>query len=196
MGIIVPLHAAQCVIKFSLSGDIEPMVTTIGLGPLPEMDAEDAAQQVAIALTTPSSIIAAGNLQNDYTYQGVTAYKQTGTGFSVGSWGAPVAGNVTSPTAPSNCALLVKKTTSLGGRKHRGRMYWPPALYSADNLSPTGQLSTVATLQARFTVFFDLLVAAEAIGPPCVFHSDGAAATLLTGLVVDGVIATQRNRMR
>jgi hypothetical protein len=110
---------------------------------------------------------------------------------------AGVAGQNTNNVLPQNCALLVRKRTGLAGRKHKGRMYWPSIL-SDDLVNPIGQIdtSTITTLQGHFDdVFTALNGVTNAF--PALLHTDPLdTPNAVTGYTVDGVIATQRRRLR
>lgn len=109
--------------------------------------------------------------------------------FSVGNAGTGSGGDVT----PSVC-LLVQKRSSLGGRRNRGRLYFPLAEADCDQggaVDPTF-LSTAA---GAFATFFSDIATADL--PLYVFHTNILLApTPLTGLEVQGQAATQRRRLR
>jgi len=104
---------------------------------------------------------------------------------------------------PSNCAILVSKNTDFGGRKYRGRMYWPSIVAegSVDQNGVVGS-STVTALQGHFDdVFadFDAVSGASA----ALLHDkvtagvlDDTPGTLLSSFTVKNKIATQRRRLR
>lgn len=199
MGIIVPLNFANAVIRWGLTGDPEPMVCTLGLAGLIGMSPEEIATEVFEDLTTSGSLCAATNMSTAYQLQGVTVYLQTETGFAIGAHDDVVqgAGNVT--PLPSNCAYLVRKSTGQGGRRNRGRMFLPPFMDIEANVSPTGSiLGSFVALQARLDTFYNNLttdVDGDAL-VPVLFHSDGSSPTVITGLALQNIIATQRTRMR
>jgi hypothetical protein len=110
-----------------------------------------------------------------------------GNGTAIGGYGGGV--------LPQNCALLVRKVTGLTGRKHRGRMYVPGILHE-DFVSNTGLLTNAAwgALVARFN---QLLIDLADVQPVVNHKSDpGLAATPITRLDVQQLIATQRRRLR
>ena len=100
-------------------------------------------------------------------------------------------------SATPNVAWLVHKSTALGGRAGRGRMYWPGVQES--EVDPSGVLSGafVSGAQTAMDAFLSDLGLALLI--PVVLH--GAASplsspTTITELTVDGRAATQRRRLR
>lgn len=103
--------------------------------------------------------------------------------------------NATSP-APNNCAILVAKISTSGGRRNRGRMYIPcPAESQVDG---AGVLTT--TYRGQWQTAMDDWIEGEALagwGSPAILHQTGPTApTTVTNLVVRSKIATQRRRLR
>ncbi len=104
------------------------------------------------------------------------------------------------PQLPQNSALLVRKITNRGGRRGRGRMFFP-YLLAEGNVNEVGDFATVPrnTLQA---VLDQVLTDLQAIGagPVLLHESTGVTAPgspdPIVSLVVDGRIATQRRRLR
>lgn len=96
---------------------------------------------------------------------------------------------------PSSLALLVRKQTAGGGRKSRGRFFWPvlgeTLIGDGGIISPTA----LANLQTGFNGFLADLVTADAA--MCLLHADALTApTPVTALSVQTICATQRRRMR
>lgn len=92
-------------------------------------------------------------------------------------------------------AVLVQKHTPVGGRKGRGRFYWPLATETemADGGSLTS--SAVAGIQTAMDDFLAALDTAS-IGM-AVLHNDGATVPYqVTSLGVSPTLATQRKRLR
>lgn len=91
-------------------------------------------------------------------------------------------------------SILVQKVTALGGRRNRGRMYWPGL--NEDEVDSSGNINgTAATAWsgAMGSVFADLV--ADGM-PPVVLHSDSGAPTPCTTFNVLTIAATQRQRLR
>lgn len=119
----------------------------------------------------------------------------------------PVRGTNVSNSLPQNCALLVRKQTSLGGRAGRGRLFMPGVLQEAE-VSDMGIVSTAlkAALQANANAALTGLATADpvtgATSPMVLLHGPNSvtgltpAPTPVDALVVDSVIATQRRRLR
>lgn len=104
---------------------------------------------------------------------------------------------------PQNCALLIRKNTGVGGRRSRGRLFVPGAL-SEGNVSNVGIITpfTLGEHQDRAGDWLAELASAVVAPatPMFLLHSTGISATIdpteVTSLTVDGVISTQRRRLR
>lgn len=111
-----------------------------------------------------------------------------------GEFSDTIVGGTPGAGSPSNCAFLITKSTGLGGRKGRGRMYLPGCTESqvgSDGALDAGQQ---ALLQTAMTNWQGALTF---VGQPLVLlHNDETSPTPVTSLSVQGVIATQRRRMR
>jgi hypothetical protein len=97
-----------------------------------------------------------------------------------------------------NCAVLVRKTSGLTGRANRGRMYLPGMLSEAD-VSEDGTIGAGVTsaIQTAMTAFYNALLGGAAAIQMVIFHTlPGPSPTLVTGLIVENMIATQRRRLR
>lgn len=92
-------------------------------------------------------------------------------------------------------AVLIRKNTAFGGRKGRGRWYWPsPSVLFVDD---GGQLSSgfVSGLQSAIDAFHGDLVTANL--EPYVLHADaGTVPYPITSWSVQTTLATQRRRQR
>lgn len=91
-------------------------------------------------------------------------------------------------------SVMAEKVTALGGRKGRGRMFWPGASDTAfdDNGALTG--ANVTAWNASLANFLGDLTT---IGLPMVLlHGDATTPTPVTALTVDGRAASQRRRQR
>lgn len=106
-------------------------------------------------------------------------------------------GDSTGDSLPANCAVLVRKVTSLGGRAARGRFYVPgitDALIGDDSTMVSG---AQAIWQGLADDFFDKM---EADGMELVLlhgpTSPLSSPTPLDSLQVDAKVATQRRRLR
>jgi hypothetical protein len=91
-------------------------------------------------------------------------------------------------------AVLIKKSSASGGRKNQGRMYMPGICEGDIAIGGVIEASYLALCQATWNAIFGDL---SGSGPGMVIlHSGVEAPTVITGLNVEGQIATQRRRNR
>jgi hypothetical protein len=113
-------------------------------------------------------------------------------------------GTVIQSSAPPNCALLVTKRSTRGGRRGKGRMYIPWALDEA-SIDEAGKVTT-SVLNAWNVVLAAARLALTTNGVPMVIlHSTSEPGTehpttpgspnVVTSLVADSIIGTQRRRL-
>lgn len=117
---------------------------------------------------------------------------------------AIASGDESAASLPPNCALLVRKASSTGGRRGRGRFYIPWVVQEAA-ANDVGQIdsTSLAVRQANATAWLtDLLTgtSGDHATPLVILHdSSGAgvepAPSVVTGLTCDSLIATQRRRL-
>ncbi len=123
--------------------------------------------------------------------------------------GAAVAGTYANAMPPSQVAVLVKKGSGLGGRKNRGRTYFPWFIAESD-VDNVGHITggVVTTLQALMTGFIGDMGATY--GTPMVISNKTLAIDIVTGkpyvtaitrgplvtsYTVEDIVATQRRRL-
>jgi len=125
----------------------------------------------------------------------VEATINAGTGPEPGQAGTFLTGGSAISTIPINGALLVRKSTALGGRSNRGRYYIPWSLQESD-VSDVGTIAggTQSDWQDLQDDFLASLVAADV--PMQLLHSGAGDPATVVSLSVQGVIATQRRRLR
>lgn len=161
-------------------------------------------------LTDPSAIAAFCSTYFEANFVASTAavmdgWSYIGTQVTYMAGGEPFPGefatNITGTSSfespPVNLSLLVRKTTGQGGRKGRGRMFWPPFNTSEDKVASSGILDNVwvGLIQGGLDTWFSDLVENDLA--PQLFHSDPLAmATPINGFVLSTLCATQRRRLR
>lgn len=107
-------------------------------------------------------------------------------------------GTASGPCVPPNTSVLIGKATDFGGRRGRGRMYFP--CVAEANVEDNGNLASgfMTATQTRFGDFFTELRSVSL--SPYLLHSEGnssiPAPYELTGFVVASKVATQRRRLR
>lgn len=91
-------------------------------------------------------------------------------------------------------AVLIKKSSALGGRKNQGRMYMPGISEADIALGGVVEASFQALCQSTWSAIFAELDGSYGM---VILHSDPAdTPTGITALNVEGQIATQRRRNR
>lgn len=195
MGVEIPIGFAQVEFTWTVAGDAEPMVCTIGVSPAVGDDAADIASALDTAWLTEAN--AASMVNNQYTIGPTTARYRVGAGDPVvATLGTPTPGTATGAALPNNCAMLIQKRTAIGGRRNRGRMFVPPCWQNEAGVTAAGVIDSgsVATIQTRLNSF---LAAVEGDARALVIlHSDGGTPTQISSLTLASVIATQRRRLR
>lgn len=190
----IPVGYASAEYQFRMVGDNELMLSTIGLK-LNAPATVDLANQLMGTFRTPFATQLATNL------------KLVGVKLTAGDDGDPLVFQSTNGelgftgggSLPQNCAFLLRKLTGLGGRRNRGRMYIPGV---NDNLvDELGVVTSagLATLQTAASTFLTSTLALAVIDDAVILHTptvETPLPTVITTLVVDGRIATQRRRLR
>lgn len=126
--------------------------------------------------------------------------------FEAVAAGAPANGLDANTFVPPNVAFLFKKTTGVGGRKNRGRMYLPFALATSD-VSENGTIAGAAVSggTTQSTAFLAGLVAdatamvienktLDTSGPKPFVTAITSGPTVLT-FAAEATVATQRRRL-
>lgn len=160
-------------------------------------DPVQVSQAVITSLTGAASL--QGALDSQVTFANVrTALGTDGGEDAIGVVNAGLLGLSSGSTPPANVAILVRKNTIRGGRRGRGRMYlpWSVATTSVDEAG--GVLTAaVSALQSKMNSFFSALNANQV--PMVLLHNEGVstpgAPNVVTSLVVDSRVATQRRRL-
>lgn len=107
-------------------------------------------------------------------------------------------GSYAQPALPPNVSVLVRKFTAVGGRKGRGRMFFPAFVEGQVTEGGVIAPAEMTPLQTRFAAFRTGMRTAGI--PPFLLHSGtGGFADLpneITGFTVENKVATQRRRLR
>lgn len=199
----MPLHLppgfTDVTLIWSLEGDPERMTSNIAFG----WNDDLAAPNVVDALTDAFADWMA-QWGGNYTFHGAD-YRSNIAG-TIFDGTSPQAANSGAPSAQvliQNSALLLKKRTGLAGRANRGRMYIPPGRLAEVDISDTGVIpsSALATINTEIDAIFDAGSAVAGWDDYVVLHSEtapgvGPAPTPLVQIVADGIVATQRRRLR
>jgi len=197
MGVVIPVGETQCVLRWSLQGDPEEQVVTLGVNDTLSTDPELTAAAVYNAATQNTSITPVVAMNQGWTFVGVTCYLQDDPGQVVGIFNNPITANTGGLlTLPTNCSFLVHKVTATAGRTGKGRMYLPAYVLGEGSIGVNGEITaSFSTLQGRLDAFYDFLTTGESLEPK-LFHSTAVPSTDITSFAMDPRIATQRRRMR
>ncbi len=195
MALVIPGGFSQAIYRFSLAGDAEEMIFTLGIiGP----GSGTAEQLIADLHAAFVSAWPAANLLSGYTFLGIRLIVGNTGGAPIVFDGtqAPVVGTNSGPALPPNCAFLVRKRTPLGGRAHRGRMYLPAGVgVGEDSVPATGVMLEAqrSALQTRVNTAFggtNKAILHDSLTPGAL------SPTTITSLFLDPRLATQRRRLR
>lgn len=196
MPVLVPTGTAIASLKWTMTGDDEPMAVTFGLqhtGAVPPSGwAEDLTD-----IAASSGLCAAANMQAAWTFVGSEVRYNDGSGFLVYESNVLVDGTETGASPYVNTAVLVRKLTGSGGRKFRGRWFLPPCHMLVTGIGSNGDLVSgpLAEIQGYCDDFLTDL--ATGLYTMVLLHSDGVTSpTTVTALQVQSKAATQRRRMR
>lgn len=188
---------AQIVFQYTLSGDVEPMINTLGfdLGTV-AIDAATAQDCHDIWTTEVMSL-----LSTSLTLVSTTVEFFDGTGTVGATYAAdPNAGSRTGETLPQNTCYLVRKTTGSSGRGRYGRMYLPGVPENKVNGTGVVDSGELAAWNIQLASALTSLNTALSAGNGLVVnHGPGPApsgTSEITGLVLDPRVATQRRRLR
>ena len=187
---IIPVDFCQA--NFKYTGLAAPTGAENVLGLLVGSDT-DPADVAAKCITAWTDNIAA-LVVNDLTLSSVLVKfgpNATGLAAEVGSGQTGAAGGA--GMTPQN-ALLVRKNTTHGGRKGRGRMFLPGITEGTADESGTIAGGTVAIYQAGFDGFLADLTAGG--NTPFLLHNDETDPYEITSFSVQALMATQRDRIR
>lgn len=197
MAVLIPSGYGLIAHHHTLVGDDRPIVTTHGIvGPGAETP-DAVCQAVSDAWDAEvMPVIGAG-------YEHVLTEVRFGPGpdYLVAQTVASTVGGSSGLTLPQNCAMLVQKRSGLGGRRNRGRMYWPPPAEAEVDVAGVVTPTATTAYQTAADDYMAALVAAfgSDVGQMVILHDESlgiSTVTVVTDLVVSNIIATQRRRLR
>lgn len=196
MPVVLPVGYGVCTIAYLLVGAFRESVVTFAFDP-PVIDPQAHASTINGLLTGAGGLGNATSVSTLWSYRGVRVTEMDESGPIGGSSDQSIVGTLSAAPAPPNFALLVRKVTSSGGRRNRGRMFFPPCFISEGNINEDGTIpaASVTALQSKFTALRDNLVGASL--SPVILHSESPfTPTPVTGFILQALGATQRRRMR
>ena len=204
MAVLIPPGYAQVLVGIKHVSAVRSMAVTYGV------DISAAGGNLSdVADTQQAALAAVGGLlaetDSSYTYTNIIIRSGSDPGPGpVFEKSVNLPGGTAGETPPVNTALLVRKVTPFGGRRNRGRFYWPGLVQDA-SVDELGVVTParVTSLQSDFNTFRNNLEtglsATEVPTPMVILHDVTEGAVLptdVTGLIVQPVMATQRRRMR
>ncbi len=203
---VLPVGYGTVTVKFSCTGDPEPMVTTFAFRPAPAASTFTALDTAAGALVTQfeaAFVPNAAAFNVEWRWIGASAvYNTSDQGLQYAERPRSLAGSAVGQTPMTNSALLVRKATASGGRKNRGRHFVPPFNLNETVVDRNGVLDA-SVLANQQNVWTSMVPSGGPTGWKCVvLHTQlpgapaVAAPTDITALVVQSQMATQRRRMR
>jgi hypothetical protein len=195
---IIPPGFAHCRVLFEADGKLNPVITTFGV----RLTA-GVTNPVTVAtgvLTAWTASFPAADLDSNWavTGCGVTLGSDGGDGPS-GEFLQRTAGSRAGEAATINFCPLVRKNTSLGGRRNRGRMFLPAGYLLESEVSELGVLAAAAItrVQGNATDFLTAIEAGANTDAMVILHEAAPSTpTLVDSLSVQTLGATQRKRMR
>lgn len=200
---LIPPGFIDVSVKVQRTGDPDLYITTFG------------ARILTPPFTQANTQSMAGLIQQ--SFDGVTGTGEIlkGVTVRVGQDGDPLVmegplntvGLSSGTRTPPNTAVIVSKLSALGGRRNRGRMFWPSI--SEGTVDDLG-LITTATLNAYQTEFNNFLIGlrggggfAQNTDEMVILHSTNPLSpaptpppTIVTALRVEQLVGTQRRRLR
>lgn len=197
MSRIIPPGFAECSIEHWLAGYLRPAVTTMGVK-ISGTEGEDG--NVADAFHNAFALAFLDRIDANVTIRSAKAViGQDGGDPIVQESTASSTGTSTRDSTAPALALMLTKQTALGGRKHRGRMYFPWAV-SDTGVAENGavQESTLTNWRASCDTFMTWLNVDPTDGlldGAYILHSSfETPPTLVTGMSPNPAIRTQRRR--
>lgn len=203
MSLVIPPGFGQASIEIRNGGDPSPWYITHGVD-LSFMNGAPEAACETIALAFAQTI--GGGLSDTSTITGVRlVIGEDAEDNLVVFTPFDFPGESSAEKLPQNCALLIDKTSASGGRRNRGRMFVPNVLgdTSVNNVGVIDG-AVLTDIQTFCNQWFTNLEDGFEDTPPTpmviLHNSIGAgvqpAPTPVTGLRAQGVISTQRRRLR
>lgn len=191
----IPPGFAEAWMRFNTPGDAENMYISQGV---------ELAAGAAASVGTADAILASMNscfdglISSAYSLgPGHVIFGNDGGDIRVDGTASPENGTQAATAYPPNVAILVRKNTNAGGRRGRGRLYFPGAPESS--AGSDGQLDSTYRSTCQ-TALNALLVELEDGAPTdaaVVFHDTAPfTPTTITSYEVQQYVATQRRRLR
>lgn len=193
MPLVIPAGYALGSFRGLVAGDPEEVVFTMGF----DLEASGSSAMCDDLFDVWSEALDA-TTSADFQFVGVTLKEgPNDTGPTFESTASPTLGVVTETGATINTSVLVRKVTSLGGKKGRGRAYTVGQAYQGV-YGMSGELDDghLATLDTAWLSILGGWQAVTGVVGPVLLHSDATTPTAITSLQPVKRLATQRRRLR
>lgn len=196
MAVTIPDGWGQASLVFTASGIADRIVTTIGFTDDLAPDPSDSAHAVYDAWSGATAPFSAAMMVSGWIFEGVGVTIMRGGVEFVGQWMVQKVGSQGASSLPVNCAFLVRKTTTRGGRKGRGRMFLPPTRGGEDQVNIAGVLDPNLVIGVTNACEAARVAMVTAGVSPALLHEDGSTPNLISGLACASILGTQRRRLR
>ena len=192
----IPLEFCEVWFKFDVTGDNESMYSHLAYGVAATItqaavDAGFTSFATNFKPRLPASVTINPGHVLEQTTAGIRRWDAASTGQIGNNAGAGL---------PNNCSVLVRKSTALGGRRNRGRMYIPCPIETtidAAGVFTVGEVNSWNTVLGLLMPGGTVHTAFGFLGDPVVLHETGSQTpAVVTGLTCQNKIGTQRRRMR
>lgn len=191
-----PPGYADISVRLTHASNPRPAYITFGVNPV-DTDPIIVANKVSLALMGAAAFT--GKLDSNVSITGVRASLGTDGGEDlVGENTGIGPGTMSIVSLPGNCAVLIHKMTTRGGRRGRGRMFVPWCV-DEGNVDEPGIISAgaVSGIQLAWDTVLASLVTQTV--PMVLLHGPGNTTPgppdPVTSLRVDPLISTQRRRL-
>ena len=190
--LVIPDGYGEARIEWQVPGNAGPGLTVLGFT---DGDPIEGADQVALAIRDRVKNDICPQMANAYFLATVTVNINRTGNIEQGQATGLDNGSLTGAAMPPNVTYLIRKRTGFAGRKFRGRWYLPGVVEgdadAAGVLSSTRQLA----LQTAMTLFAgDMITDGHDV---VLLHSSAPPGpSVITGLLVEQTVATQRRRLR
>ncbi len=202
MTLVIPANHGQFAHHFTIPGDNQEMLVTGGY----EAEGVDTtANQVALVLHDLAKTLVNARLPTQVTLKRTTTTLVVTEGQDplVGERIDPSLGGRTSTNLlTQNTAWLIKKLTAAGGRRNKGRQFWPGVPDVSVNDAGVLNANEVTDWNTALAVYVAGAGTSIRIARLVLFHTLPPASTVplapttIVSMIADGMVATQRQRLR
>lgn len=191
----IPPGWAEVWVQITISSDPEPMYTAFGVDLAAGVSATQAvADELLLTSWNTLDNIVSADFQGGL---GHVVFGNDGGDIRIDGSGSQSNGLAPASSLPNNCAYLVRKLTASGGRRNRGRMFIPGV--PEGNVIANGEITSAwrTTVQTALSNFYASIFGLANVDDLVLFHDSAPfTPTVITDLVLQNKIATQRRRMR